>query len=71
MNVLEDRRERSTGALCYCGNIMLTQLGVTMVTHFGTSVLHVFEGEFVLTTISAENLAAGMAVMSSVCEAEM
>lgn len=24
MNVLEDRRERSTGALCYCGNISQT-----------------------------------------------
>lgn len=35
---------------------MLTQLSVTMITHFGTSVLHIFQGEFVPATISAENL---------------
>lgn len=71
MNVLKYSRKRTAGALYYCGNIILAQFSVTMITHFGTSVLHVFEGKFVPATISANNLATGMAVMPSVREAEM
>lgn len=79
MNILENSGERTTGAMGAGAALprqgrdisSLLQLAVTVITHFGHAIFHVFQRVSVSTAAPANNPATAMTVVSAESEAEI